>query len=81
MSAPQLTVSADGVGTVNADLLNTFEQTADTAADLRAFVFQTKIKMPARMRLEIRNLDFNPNQRKSTLEQALDVAVEVGTSR
>lgn len=38
MSAPQLTVSIDGTGAINGDLLNTFAQTCDTAAELRSFV-------------------------------------------
>jgi hypothetical protein len=38
MSAPQLTVSVDGQGTVSADQLNTLEQTCDTVAQLRSFV-------------------------------------------
>ena len=38
MSAPQLTIYADGVGTVSGDGLNTFTSSCDTAAELRSFV-------------------------------------------
>lgn len=38
MSAPSLTVSRQGLGVVPADLLNTYEQTADNLAQLRAFI-------------------------------------------
>lgn len=37
MGAPALTLYQPGVGAVSADGLNTFEQTCDTLADLRAF--------------------------------------------
>jgi hypothetical protein len=38
MSAPQLTVYANGKGVVNGDQLDTFVQSCNTIADLRAFV-------------------------------------------
>jgi Pectate lyase superfamily protein len=38
MAAPQLIVQIQGQGTVSADNLNTYEQTCDTVAELRAFI-------------------------------------------
>ncbi len=38
MAAPELTVSQQGVGVVDSDLLNTFLQGCDTLAELQAFV-------------------------------------------
>lgn len=38
MSAPALSVSIQGQGIVSADNLNTYEQTCDNVADLRAFI-------------------------------------------
>ena len=38
MTAPQLTVYADGQGAVSGDGLNTFVQSADSMSDLRSFV-------------------------------------------
>src|SRR5215469_5051972 len=38
VSAPALTVQRQGLGSVNADQLNTYGQTCDTFADLRGFI-------------------------------------------
>lgn len=48
MSPPQLTISQQGTGIVSADLLNTYEQTCDTFADLRNFTGVSGMQVYAR---------------------------------
>lgn len=48
MSAPQLTVYANGPNAVGGDQLNTFMQTCDTALDMRGFIGGTGVSLFAR---------------------------------
>lgn len=48
MSAPQLTVSIQGVGVISADQANTYEQTCDSVAQLRSFTGITGIEVAIR---------------------------------